>query len=339
MTRIPVFVGLDYHQKSVQVCVLDEEGNVLVNRKLPNRTVTIIQTVRRCGHVEGLAIEACCGAADLAEEILQKAGWSVSLAHPGYVARMKQNRDKTDYGDARLLADLLRVGYLPKVWLAPKELRQLRHLVRLRQDLVAQRRKLKLQIRALLRENRIVAPGGRKAWTCSWMAWLRTTDALTDDDRWIMDRRLEFLEEVTQKVRAVEQRLTKRAKDDAVIQKLRSFRGVGLVTSVTMRAEIGQFDRFATGKQLARFCGLSPRNVSSGERQADAGLIKAGNTQLRVVLIETAHRLLWYLDSHWARLGARLLQKGKPRNVVVAAVANRWIRWLYHQMQPEQLAA
>jgi len=338
MTRIAVFVGLDYHQKSVQVCVLDREGNSLMNRNLPNRAVAIIQAVRRLGEVKGVAIEACCGAADLAEEVFQQTNWSVSLAHPGYVARMKQNRDKTDFSDARLLADLLRVGYLPKVWLAPKELRQLRHLVRFRQDLVAQRRKIKLQVRALLRENRIVAPGGRKPWTSAWLTWLETTDALTADDRWIMDRRLQSLGEVILKIRDVEKRLRERGQDDAVIQKLCSFRGVGLVTSVTMRAEIGQFDRFATGKQLARFCGLSPRNVSSGERQADAGLIKAGNTQLRVVLIETAQRLLWRLDNHWAELAVRLLRKGKPRNVVVAAVANRWVRWLYHQMQPERLA-
>jgi hypothetical protein len=58
--------------------------------------------------------------------LAQRAGWSVSLAHPGFVARMKQNPDKTGHSDARLLADLLRVGYLPKVWLAPAELRELR---------------------------------------------------------------------------------------------------------------------------------------------------------------------------------------------------------------------
>jgi transposase len=338
MTRIAVFVGVDYHQKSVQVCVVDVEGNVLMNRKLPSTVEAILAAVGQGSDVRGVAIEACCGAADLAEKLVQRAGWSVSLAHPGYVARMKQNRDKTDFGDARVLADLLRVGYLPKVWLAPKELRQLRHLVRLRQDLVAQRRKIKLQIRALLRENRIIAPDSRKPWTCAWLAWLRETDALTDDDRWIMDRRLESLGEVFLKIRAVEKRLRERAQEDAVIQKLCRFHGVGLVTSVTMRAEIGQFDRFATGKQLARFCGLSPRNVSSGERQADAGLVKAGNTQLRVVVIETAQRLLWQPDNDWARLAMRLLRKGKPRNVVVAAVANRWVRWLYHQMQPERLA-
>jgi len=49
---------------------------------------------------------------------------------------------------------------------------------------------------------------------------------------------------------------------------------------VTIRAEIGRFDRFRTGKQMARFCGLSPHNASSGARQADAGLIRAGLRRL-----------------------------------------------------------
>ena len=54
------------------------------------------------------------------------------------------------------------------------------------------------------------------------------------------------------------------------MQKLLTMSGIGLVTAVTLRAEIGRFDRFRTGKQLARFCGLSPRNASSGQRQASA---------------------------------------------------------------------
>ena len=101
---------------------------------------------------------------------------------------------------------------------------------------------------------------------------------------------------------------------------------------------VGGFDRFRTGKQLARFCGLSPKNASSGQRQADAGLIRAANPQLRAVLIEAAHRLA-RLDPRWRALGQRLRQAGKPGSLVAAAVANRWVRWLFHQMQEAQVAA
>ncbi len=116
------------------------------------------------------------------------------------------------------------------------------------------------------------------------------------------------------------------------------FEFVGPVTDWTIRAEIGRFDRFRNGKQLARFCGLSPRNASSGTRQADAGLIKAGNRQLRATLMEAAHRLIRF-DPYWIDFANTLLSRGKPKCVVVAAVANRWMRWLFHQMQPERLAA
>jgi transposase len=110
------------------------------------------------------------------------------------------------------------------------------------------------------------------------------------------------------------------------------------VTAWVLRAEIGRFDRFRNGKQLARFCGLSPRNASSGERQADGGLVQAGHRQLRATLMEAAHRLIRF-DPHWRMFADRLLRKGKPKCVVVAAAGNRWIRWLFYQMQPERLAA
>ena len=127
------------------------------------------------------------------------------------------------------------------------------------------------------------------------------------------------------------------ANEDACCQRLMTVPGIGFLTAVTLRAEIGRFDRFASGKQLSRFCGLSPRNASSGERQADAGLIKSGRPQLRVVLIETAHRLARH-DPRWRRMSTRLRRKGKPGSVVAAAIANRWMRWLYHQVQNPELA-
>ena len=78
---------------------------------------------------------------------------------------------------------------------------------------------------------------------------------------------------------------------------------------------------------------MTPCNASSGQRQADAGLIQAGNPDLRRVLIELAHRLVCRGRGPWGKLAARLLAQGKRKNVAVAAVANRWVRWLYHQLK------
>jgi transposase len=170
------------------------------------------------------------------------------------------------------------------------------------------------------------------------MAWLEHEAELHEEDRWIMTQHLEMLALFSQKIKEADDELAKWAQDDLPVAHLMTMPGVGLVTAVTLRAEVGQFDRFGSGKQLAKYCGVSPRNASSGERQADAGLIQSGNPQLRSVLIELGQRLAWRIKGPWAALAARLALKGKKRNVIVAAVANRFIRWLYHQMQPENMA-
>jgi transposase len=334
MNSLPVYVGLDYHQDSVQVCVLDQAGKRLLNRSVANDAAEIERLATHYGQPRRMAIEACCGAANLAEELATVRGLPIELAHPGYVNRMKRSVDKTDFGDAQLLADRTRINYLPKVWLAPESIRQLRRLVRHRAQLVARRKDVKLRIRALLRENRLRCQEAN-AWTRAWQQWLLQEASLTPTDRWMMTDHLEELRSLTARIVAVEKQITPATQDDPVVKRLLALPGVGLVTAVTLRACVGRFERFDTGKQLARFCGLSPRNASSGTRQADAGLVKAGAPELRQVLIELGHRLAWWMPGRWQELASQLQRRGKPRNVIVAAVANRWVRWLYHELKRE----
>ena len=337
MNRIQVFAGLDYHQDFVQACVVDARGQVLANQRCPNDGKAIVAFVHRWGRTTSVAIEVSTGAANLAEELVERAGWMVHLAHPGYVSRMKQNPDKTDFSDARLLADLERVGYLPRVWLAPEPIRDLRRLVRYRQQLVNERRNVRLRVRALLRDHRLACRLAQP-WTKAWLGWVRQTSDLVGESRWIMDRHLSSLERLVAEIREVDERLAERTRSDPVVNQLLMFKGIGPVTAWTIRAEIGRFDRFRSGKQLSRFCGLSPRNASSGTRQADAGLVRAGNRHLRAVLIEAAHRLARH-EKRWGALADALRQRGKPTCVIIAAVGNRWMRWLFHQMQSLPSAA
>ena len=104
MATVRVFVGLDYHDGGVQVCVLDPSGRVLANGPCANDAAALAEFVARHGDQVFAAVEACTGSADLADELVGHFGWSVDLAHPGYVRRMKQTPDKTDFSDARVLA-------------------------------------------------------------------------------------------------------------------------------------------------------------------------------------------------------------------------------------------
>jgi transposase len=322
-------VGLDYHSDSVRVCVLDAAGRVLANKDCANDWRQIDRLARRHGTVARASIEACCGAADLAEELTHKARWPITMSHPGLVRRMKLSADKHDCGDAYIGADLVRLGYLPTVWLAPAAVRELRRLVRFRQQLADRRRDLKLRIGAVTRELRLTCPHSR--WSKPWMRWIAGV-AVDESTRFILDEHLLELGQLQTRIGLTERRLAEKTKDDPVVRRLLGQPGIGPVTAWVIRAEVGRFDRFARAKQLCRFCGLTPCNASTGKRVGDAGLIHAGNPMLKGILIEAAHRLTRH-EPRWRELCRRLRANGKVACVALAAVANRWMRTLFHEMK------
>jgi transposase len=330
MGIVPVYVGLDYHDETIRVCSLNEDGETMVNRSVANDPAAVMDLIRAHGGlVRAVAIEACCGAANFAAALAHMSGWTVRMGHPSGVNRMKQGPDKTDHTDAWHLANLLRVGYLPEVWLADETTRQLRRLIRFRAGVVAQKKDIKLRILALLREDRVIYPGGDSTWSRPWMEWIREVE-LGEESRWVLDQELRRLEQAEADVKKVDQRLEQATGNDPVVAQLKEQPGVGVVTAVTMRAVIGRFDRFRTGKQLSKYCGISPCNSSSGGRQSDAGLIESGNDILRPLLIQLAKRLPRH-HSRWKELHTKL-RTTKAANVASAAIANRWLRRLYHEM-------
>jgi len=82
-------------------------------------------------------------------------------------------------------------------------------------------------------------------------AELKTLE-LSTHSRWILEEHLTELIRLKEKLAETEKPET--TADDAIVTKLQTYKGVGLITVVTLRAEIGRFDRFRSGKQLARFC-------------------------------------------------------------------------------------
>lgn len=332
-----VSVGLDVHQYVVQVCVLNRAGQVLRNRRVANEVAAIVAAVRGHGRVTGVALECSTGTAALADALIQYTGWDVHLCHPGYVRRLRQNPDKTDLSDAQLLADLVRVGYLPRVWLAPPAIRDLRTLVRYRQQVVDFVRNTKLRIRALLRDHR-VPDVPQYLWTARGLAWLQNLKTLPPWAGWVLENHLAELVSALARLARVTARLGEVADQDRLIPSLLTQPGIGLVTACVLRAEIGHFRRFRTAKQLSRFCGVSPCNASSGARQADAGLIRGCSRLLRDTLIEAAHRLA-RCDPHWKQFKEQHQARGKAGSVIAAAVANRWTRRLFHDLRALEAVA
>src|SRR5262249_23309121 len=140
------------------------------------------------------------------------------------------------------------------------------------------------------------------------------------------------------RIARVESRLGEATAGDAVVERLLAIKGIGNVTAWTMRALIGRFDRFPNGKQLARFRSVTPRHAPSGPRVGGSGLSRAGARQLKAVVIEAAQRLRRY-EPRWRGLSEAMAARGKAASVIVGAVANRWLRTLFHQMKELPAAA
>ena len=78
--------------------------------------------------------------------------------------------------------------------------------------------------------------------------------------------------------------------------------------------------------------------VEDVTRLVSMDLKRAGDPLLKSVLIEAAHRLRRY-EPRWRQLSDSMAARGKPASVIVAAVANRWVRGLHHQMKEPAMAA
>lgn len=206
----------------------------------------------------------------------------------------------------------------------------MRALVRHRHGLVQQRTQAKLRLRAALRQYRITPQDS--PWTIKGKKWLLDHKNITSESLlYLLQDHYDTIEFFDKKIANVTEQMQLATTDDPVVQQLLRQPGVGVITAITLRALVGHFDRFRTGKQLAHFCGVCPLNNSSAGKTTTGGLIKAGDDVLRQVLIETSHRLIRY-DEQWKTMADRLRANGKKACVIVAAVANRWIRRLFHQM-------
>src|SRR3982751_1531847 len=149
-------VGIDLHRKRSHVAVIDEEGEQLLSRRIINDPQTFLALLEGVGECR-IALEATYGWEWLAD-VLQDAGYELHLAHPMRTKAIASARVKTDAVDARTLAHLLRADLLPEAYIAPRELRDLRDLLRHRVALTRMRSALKNRVSAVLAKNGIERP-------------------------------------------------------------------------------------------------------------------------------------------------------------------------------------
>src|SRR6266480_919411 len=113
-----VYAGIDVHRKRSQVAVIDQDGEVLANRNVPNGVKPIPGVIGGLPAGTPAAFEAAFGWGWLVE-LLEDYGFSPHLVHPLQCKAIASARLKNDKAGAAILAQLLRADLLPEAWIAP----------------------------------------------------------------------------------------------------------------------------------------------------------------------------------------------------------------------------
>src|SRR3954453_336626 len=280
-----VYVGIDLHRKRSQVAALEGQGRQLLSRRIVNDPQTFLELLQGLGDQPAIALEATYGWEWLAE-LLEDAGYELHLAHPLRTKAIASARVKTDAVDARTLAHLLRCDLLPEAYIAPRELRDLRDLLRHRVALTRMRSALKNRVSAVLAKNGVqrpysdlFGPAGTR-----FLAELE----LRDGPRRRLDSTLGVIADFTREIDATSREIDARAHDDPYVPVLCQIRGVGRYIAMLVIAEVGDITRFATARRLCSWAGLTP-TVRSSDGKARLGHISGqGSPPLRWALVEAA---------------------------------------------------
>ena len=228
-------VGIDLHRKRSHIAALDETGAQLLSRRIVNDPQTFLALLEDVGECR-IALEATYGWEWLAD-VLQDAGYELHLAHPMRTKAIASARVKTDAVDARTLAHLLRADLLPEAYIAPRELRDLRDLLRHRVALTRMRSSLKHRVSAILAKHGIQRPYSDLFGPAGTQ--FLTQLELRESPRRRLDSQLALIADFTREIDATSREIDARAKEDPYVEVLCQIRGVGRYIAMLVIAEVG----------------------------------------------------------------------------------------------------
>ena len=284
MTR---YVGVDLHRRRSVIVVLEGDGTKLWTTRIDNSPVALGLEIEKAGPAPEVVLEATWGwywAAD----VIAEAGGGVHLAHPLGIAGYENRRVKNDQEDARLLADLLRMGRLPEAWIPPASIRYQRELVRYRRKLSQLRAGLKAQVHAVLGKEGLVPPLNH-LWGPGGARWLDETDMADAFETRVRSlRRLIKLYD-TELVK-LDARIAAEFKGHPGYEAIQTISGVGPVFGAVFTAELGDVGRFHSAKHVCSWAGLTPRHRESDTKIQRGSITKQGPPLVRWAAIEAVSK-------------------------------------------------
>lgn len=319
-------VAVDIAKDVFELGVSERPGRIVLRKRLlRDRFMAFFAQLP-----QATVVMEACGTAHYWARRIEELGHVVVLLPPQYV-RPYVVRNKNDRLDVNGLLEAFRNEQIRPVPIKTVTQQVIASLHRLRSGWLADRVRSINTLRGLLRELGFFIPEGRQHVLPE--AW----EIIQDDRRGLpvalkpsLAALCEEIASLSTRIGDVEAQLEALARQIPVVARLRSVPGVGLLSATALYAFIGDPSRFPSGRHMASFVGLTPREYSSGLRRRLGRISKRGDAYLRMLLIHGARSVLYHAkrmkNRDRLRSWALRLERKVGHNKAAAAVANKLAR-------------
>ncbi|MDE3759813.1 IS110 family transposase [Sinorhizobium meliloti] len=313
------YAGLDVSQQTTSICIVDEEGKTVAERKVASCPEAIGEAlepfaVTRAGLETGpLSVWLWNGLKERGVPIV-----CMDARHAN--AALKMMPAKTDRNDAIGLAQIVRTGWCKSVHVKSTASHEARALLATRSQFVRTRCDLENQIRGVLRTFGILF--GKRIG-----GFAKRAEEIIDGEldasptiQAVVEALMRARANILEQIRHLEAKVRLIARQNNVVRRLMSVPGVGVITALGFAATIDDPTRFKRSSSAGAYLGLTPRIYASGETMRSGRVSKRGDDFLRRSLYEAANALLTRIPRFSAlkSWGLRIARRGGYRKAKVA---------------------
>ena len=316
-------IGLDIAKSVFLVHGVDDAGAVVIRRRISRAKVSeFFSGLPPCL----IGIEACPSAHYWSRR-LQELGHTVRLMPPSYV-KAYLKRSKNDANDAAAICEAVTRPSMRFVPTKSEEQQSGLMLHRSRQMLVRQRTMLSNAIRGHMAELGIISAKGRTGTAELLKVIANVADArIPPIARFCLDLLARQYLTLTAEIGSIDKRIQAwhRACDDS--RRLEEIPGIGPLVATALVAEIGEWKQFRSGRNLAAWIGLVPKQHSTGGKDRLGRITKQGNRYLRWLLVAGAMAVIRHARQRGTkRLWLAQIMERRPIKVAAVALANKIAR-------------
>jgi len=308
------YIGLDVHKQSIAYCIKTADGSLVERGTLEAVRPVLESWAAKLPRPWQGAMEATPFSGWVHDTLAPHAA-ELAVAHPADLEAITKAKKKSDKIDAEKITDLLRVDLLPRVWMPPREWRELRRLLRYRNRLIEQAVWHKNRIATALMElgePYVKSKLHTKSYFYPFLDALETGE----ENALLLCASRDRMEESERLARAIEGKLLRHPLLEGRVALLMTIPGVGVMTALTWAVEIGELSRFRTLDQMVSYCGLCARLSESAGKAKRGPLSKQRNRHLQRVLIEAA-KLAPRFNEELAALYAKACERGHRNRATV----------------------